>query len=98
MRHAGPSTGADLPRVPEPPWEPTVVSGSGTIIGYTVNQHQWHPDFVPPYAIAVVALAEDPEVRLTTNIVGCDPEDVEIGQEVVVRFEHVEEVWFPFSS
>ena len=37
------------------------------IIGYTVNHHQWSPHFVPPYAIAVVALAEDPGVRLTTT-------------------------------
>ena len=76
-------------------WEPRVVSGRGTIIGYTVNQHQWHPDFEPPYAIAVVALAEDPGVRLTTMIVGCDPADVSIGQEVTVRFEHHEDVWLP---
>jgi acetyl-CoA acetyltransferase/uncharacterized OB-fold protein len=76
-------------------WEPTVVSGRGTIIGYTVNQHQWHPDFPPPYAIAVVALEEDSGVRLTTNIVGCDPEDVLVGQEVVVRFERREDTWLP---
>jgi acetyl-CoA acetyltransferase/uncharacterized OB-fold protein len=75
--------------------EPTVVSGRGTIIGYTVNHHQWSPHFVPPYALAVVALAEDPGVRLTTRIVGCDPGEVAIGQEVNVRFEHHEDVWLP---
>ena len=75
--------------------EPTVVSGRGTIIGYTVNHHQWSPDFVPPYALAVVALVEDPGVRLTTRIVGCDPGAVAIGQEVTVRFEHHEDVWLP---
>ena len=69
--------------------EPTVVSGRGTIIGYTVNHHQWSPDFAPPYALAVVALAEDPSVRLTTRIVGCDPDEVAIGQEVTVRFEQL---------
>jgi acetyl-CoA acetyltransferase/uncharacterized OB-fold protein len=76
-------------------WEPTVVSGRGTIIGYTVNQHQWHPDFPPPYVIAVVALAEDPRVRLTSNIVGCDPAEVRVGQEVDVRFEPSGDVWLP---
>ena len=76
-------------------WEPRVVSGRGTVIGYTVNQHPWHPAFEPPYDIAVVALAEDPMVRLTTNIVGCDPADVHVGQDVVVRFEHHEDVWLP---
>ncbi len=79
-------------------WEPTEVSGRGTIIGYTVNQHQWHPAFPPPYAVAVVALAEDPGVRLTTTIVGCAPAEVSIGQEVSVRFEHHEDVWLPLFA
>jgi acetyl-CoA acetyltransferase len=65
------------------------------VVGYTINQHQWHPDLPPPYAIAVVALAEDPSVRLTTNIVGCDPGDVGIGLPVAVRFEHLDDVWLP---
>ena len=42
-----------------------------------------------------MALAEDPTVHLTTNIVGCDPDDVHIGQEVVVRFEQHDDVWLP---
>jgi acetyl-CoA acetyltransferase len=76
-------------------WEPTVVSGRGSVVGFTVNHHLWHPSFEPPYAIAVVALAEDPGVRLTTSIVGCDPADVHVGQDVVVRFEQHEDVWLP---
>ncbi len=79
-------------------WEPTVVSGRGTVIGFTVNQHQWHPAFEPPYAIAVVALDEDPGVRLTTTIVECDPAEVAIGQEVSVRFEHHDDVWLPLFA
>ncbi|MGH8994771.1 MAG: thiolase C-terminal domain-containing protein [Acidimicrobiales bacterium] len=75
--------------------KPTEVSGRGTIVGFTVNAHQWLPEFPPPYVIGNVALAEDPRVRLTTNIVGCDPSEVRIGQEVTVRFEHDENVWLP---
>jgi acetyl-CoA acetyltransferase/uncharacterized OB-fold protein len=75
--------------------KPVAVSGRGTVVGFTVNAHMWHPAFEPPYVIANVALAEDPGVRLTTNIVGCDPGDVAIGAEVAVRFEHVEDVWLP---
>jgi len=71
------------------------VSGRGTVIGWTVNAHRWLPDFDPPYVIANVALEEDPDVRLTTNIVGCRPEDVHVGQEVRVRFEPQEDVWIP---
>ena len=74
---------------------PTEVSGRATVVGFTINSHPWLPGFDPPYVIAVVALAEDPTVRLTTNIVGCEPDDVRIGQEVTVRFEQHEDVWLP---
>ena len=76
-------------------WAPTEVSGLATVVGYTVNSHPWLPGFDPPYVVAVVALAEDPSVRLTTNIVGCDPDEVRIGHEVAVRFEQHEDVWLP---
>ena len=75
--------------------KPVAVSGRGTVVGYTVNAHQWHPDFEPPYVIANIALVEDPSVHLTTNIIGCAPTDVTIGQEVSVRFEQYEDVWLP---
>ena len=75
--------------------KPTAVSGRGTIVGYTVNAHMWHPDFEPPYVIANVALAEDPSVHLTTNIVGCEPSAVRVGLETVVRFEQFDDVWLP---
>jgi acetyl-CoA acetyltransferase/uncharacterized OB-fold protein len=76
-------------------WEAAPVSGRGTVVGFTVNVQRWLPNFDPPYAIANVALAEDTEVHLTTNVVGCDPVHVHIGQEVVVRFEQHEDVWLP---
>jgi acetyl-CoA acetyltransferase/uncharacterized OB-fold protein len=74
---------------------PTVVSGRGTVVAFTVNRQQWLPGFEPPYAIANVALFEDATVHLTTNIIGGDSEDVHIGQEVTVRFEQHEDVWLP---
>ncbi|HKE76251.1 MAG TPA: OB-fold domain-containing protein [Acidimicrobiales bacterium] len=76
-------------------WAPTVVSGRATVVGFTVNQHPWLPGLDPPYVIANVALAEDPTVRLTTNVVGCDPGEVHVGQEVMVRFEPHDDVWLP---
>ncbi len=75
--------------------EPRVVSGTATVIGFTVNQQQWLPDMPPPYVVANVALDEDPKVRLTTNVVGCAPDDVHIGQRVQVTFEHQDDVWIP---
>ena len=55
-------------------------------------------DLDPPYVIANVALAEDASVRLTSNIVGCEPAEVHIGQEVAVRFEQHEDVWLPLFA
>jgi acetyl-CoA acetyltransferase/uncharacterized OB-fold protein len=76
-------------------WEPAPVSGRATVVGFTVNSHPWLPKFEPPYVIANVALVENPDVHLTTNIVGCDAADVHVGQEVTVRFEQQDDVWVP---
>ncbi len=76
-------------------WSATEVSGRGTVVGFTVNVHQWLPGFDPPYVIANVALADDPSVHLTTNIVGCQPDEVQIGQLASVVFEQQEDVWLP---
>jgi acetyl-CoA acetyltransferase/uncharacterized OB-fold protein len=74
---------------------PVEVSGRATVVGFTINQHPWLPGFDPPYVIANVALAEDPTVHLTTNVVGCEPDEVRIGSEVTVTFEQHEDVWLP---
>jgi len=71
------------------------VSGRAYVVGVSVNHQPWLPGFPPPYVVAIVAIEEDPSVRLTTNIVGCDPDSVEVGQWVRVRFEQHEDVWLP---
>ncbi|MFC9978505.1 OB-fold domain-containing protein [Gordonia sp. NPDC127522] len=72
------------------------VSGRGVVVAVTVNHQQWLPEMPPPYVVAIVALDEDPSVRLTTNVIGCEPEAVEVGSRVRVRFENgAEDVWIP---
>jgi acetyl-CoA acetyltransferase/uncharacterized OB-fold protein len=71
------------------------VSGKASLAGFTINERFSLPGLVAPYVIAQVAIAEDPRVRLTTNIVDCDPARLELGQQVEVVFEQVEDVWFP---
>jgi len=71
------------------------VAGTGVVVGVTVNEHAWSPAFPPPYIVAIVAIDEDPRVRLTTNLVDADPDLVGVGCRVGVRFEHVEDVWLP---
>lgn len=74
--------------VPEP------VSGSGTVFSYTVNHHPWAGD-TEPWIIAIVDLPEQDDLRLTTNIVNCPLDEIEIGQTVTVTFEEHDGVWFP---
>lgn len=74
------------------------VSGHGTVAAFTVNHHPWLPGFPPPYVVALVEIREEPGVRLATNIVGCDPEQVAIGMPVEVTFEQWEDVWLPLFA
>ncbi len=48
-----------------------------------------------PFVIAQVALEEDPRVRLTTNTVECDAEQLELGMRMEVVFEADGDVWLP---
>jgi len=48
-----------------------------------------------PYVLAIVELVEQPDVRLTTRLVGVTPGNVRIGLPLRVRFEQVEDVWLP---
>src|SRR5689334_12841239 len=75
------------------------VSGRATLSAFTVNHRFGFPDLPPPYVVAQVTIAEDPRVRLTTNIIECDPADLRLGQAVEVTFEKLTdtagEVWLP---
>jgi len=73
---------------------PEPVSGRGEVLSWTVNHQSWDGS-TEPYAIALVGLPEQEGLRLTTNIVGCAPDDVHIGMRVRVTFEQHDEVWFP---
>ncbi|MCU1365865.1 MAG: hypothetical protein JWN39_1504 [Ilumatobacteraceae bacterium] len=77
---------------------PRATSGRGTVIGSTVNHQQWLPGFEPPYVIVNVALADDPSIHLTSNVLDVAPDDVHIGMEVEVRFEHIDDVWLPLFA
>ncbi|MDZ7731897.1 MAG: OB-fold domain-containing protein [Acidimicrobiia bacterium] len=74
---------------------PDAVSGRGVVHTYTVNHQPWYPDLDPPYVIAIVELDEQEGLRLTTNIFGCPPDEVRIGQRVRVLFEEYDGVYLP---
>ncbi len=67
--------------------EVEAVSGQATVLTYSVNFQPWMPGPELPFVLAIVELPEQEGLRLTTNIVNCDPESVEIGMPVRVIFE-----------
>ncbi|NEB02761.1 OB-fold domain-containing protein [Streptomyces sp. SID13726] len=74
---------------------PRAVSGHATLIGFTVNHRFTAPGLPPRYVVAQVALEEDPRVRLTTNAVECDPDQLALGMRMEVVFEQSGDVWLP---
>ncbi|MEZ0052352.1 acetyl-CoA acetyltransferase/uncharacterized OB-fold protein [Mycobacterium sp. MAA66] len=74
---------------------PHEVSGRAVLSAFTVNHRFSMPGLTAPYVIAQVAIEEDPRVRLTTNIVECDPTELELGRVVEVTFEQHDDVWLP---
>lgn len=79
-----PSCGA-----PDLAWAP--VSGRGTVYSYTVARRAPHPVFAAqlPLIVAIVELDEGP--RMVTNLVGCDPAELEVGMAVEVRFDPIDD-------
>lgn len=73
---------------------PEAVSGRAVVESYTVNHQQWIPGG-EPYVVAWVSIVEQPDVRLTTNLVGMEPEDLRVGLEVEVVFEEHDGVHLP---
>ena len=67
----------------------TECSGRGSVYAFTVVRQAASQAFAGdvPYVLAVVELAEGP--HLTTNIVGCAPEDVRVSMPVVATYEDV---------
>ena len=70
---------------------PEAVSGDASVHTFTVNHQPWMPGPELPFVLAIVELPEQAGLRLTTNIVNCDPENVTVGMPVRVTFEaHVD--------
>jgi uncharacterized OB-fold protein len=69
----------------EPVWKQP--SGRGTVYTFTIMRDSFMKGFPPPYVVAEIELEEQAGLRLVTNIVGCDADDVRIGMPVEVTFE-----------
>ena len=74
---------------------PEATSGRGRVVTFTINQKAWVPGLPVPYVLALVALAEQNDVRLVGNVIGCAPEAVTFGMEVEAVFERHEDLGVP---
>jgi uncharacterized protein len=64
------------------------LSGRGTLFSWVVVHQQFLPQYEPPFVTALVAVDEDPAVRLATRVVDVDPADpgLTIDQPMAVVF------------
>ncbi len=74
---------------------PKAVAGTGVVDTFTINHQKWHPMMDVPFVVARVALDDAPGVIITSNIVGCDVNEVEFGDKVQVTFEQQDDVFIP---
>lgn len=74
---------------------PEAASGRAAVACFTINHHPWFEGFPPPYVVAIVELDDEHDVRLTTQIVDCETDEVVVGMPVEVVFEQWEDVWIP---
>ena len=69
----------------------TASSGRATLYSFALVHQVYHPGFADeiPYNVAFVDLDEG--VRMTTNVVGVENEDLRVGMKLVATFEQVGE-------
>jgi uncharacterized OB-fold protein/acyl dehydratase len=65
-------------------WAPLEASGKGIVYSYAVNHHPKLPAFDYPLPVGLIELEEG--TRLVADIVGIEPDDIEIGMAVMVEF------------
>ncbi len=70
-------------------WEEAASEGKGAIYSYVVLHHPKFPGYEYPIVCALVDL--DDGVRMMSNIVGCEPDQISIGMRVASSIEMVDE-------
>lgn len=68
------------------PWTPT--AGRGRVFSFAVVRRAWVAPFadLAPYATGLVALDEDPSVRVVTRFVDCEPDALRVDLPVHAVF------------
>jgi len=79
-------------------WVP--ISGAGTLFSWATVRRAFLPAFADrvPFVTALVAVAEDPAVRLPTYLVDADPETLQADEPVAVTFRPLDFSTVPGKS
>lgn len=75
--------------------QPEALSGVAEVHSFTIAHHAFLPHVKVPFTIAIVEFPEQAGLRMTTNILGVAPEDVQIGLKLRVEFLQQEDIWLP---
>ncbi len=70
-------------------WDLVTASGKGTVYSYVVVHRPVIPGYEYPLVVAIVELEEG--TRIVSNLVGIEPEKVEMGMPVQVSIEDVDD-------
>jgi uncharacterized OB-fold protein len=73
---------------------PAAVTGRGVVHSFTINHQPWDGS-AEPWAIVLVELDEQEGLRLTSNMVNCDNDNIRIGMPVHVVFQEYEDTFVP---
>ncbi len=77
-------------------WKWVKSRGKGTVFTWTVAERPMHPAFVDDIPHAPVVIEMDEGVRIVSEVIDCEPADLEIGMRVEVAFAKVsDEVTLP---
>lgn len=68
-----------------------LMSGRGTVYSYSILHHPQAPAFDYPVLAALIDLDEG--VRIVSNLVGVDRDDIRIGMPVQVEFADARDGW-----
>jgi uncharacterized OB-fold protein len=73
------------------------VSGRGTLFAFTVLRQPFHPDFsdAMPLIVGLTELDDAPGVRILTNVVAAEPDELRCGLPMEVVFEQRGEFTLP---
>ena len=65
------------------------LAGTGTVYSFTVVNREFAPGIKPLYIVAIIAMDEQADLRMVTNLVDVEVGRVRIGQRVRVVFQEV---------